>query len=199
MERTVTARDQEGVPVSELICDRCECESPHLTLNTDRMPHCEKCGRAVVSSQAAAVVRAIQVAVGNGIALDQPTLDALADRVASVDRRLAGASTSGSGGEPEPTTSQPAGLTLEFPPELTERIVDRAAELVAERQVPDAADGWLRGAKRIAAYIDAKPDRVWALAACKPPRIPVHHDASALIARRSELDAWLLAGGGVRP
>lgn len=27
-------------------------------------------------------------------------------------------------------------------------------------------------------------------------RIPIHHDGSALIARRSELDAWLLAGGG---
>jgi hypothetical protein len=29
-------------------------------------------------------------------------------------------------------------------------------------------------------------------------RIPIHRDGSALIARRSELDAWLLNGGGTR-
>jgi hypothetical protein len=60
-----------------------------------------------------------------------------------------------------------------------------------------ADDGWLRGADKIAAYIDCKRDRVYALSSAK--RIPVHRDGSALIARRSELDAWIIGGGGKRP
>jgi predicted RNase H-like HicB family nuclease len=60
----------------------------------------------------------------------------------------------------------------------------------------EAKDGWLRGADRIAAYIDAPRSRVYALASAR--RIPVHRDGSALIARRSELDRWLLQGGGLR-
>jgi hypothetical protein len=81
--------------------------------------------------------------------------------------------------------------------ELVERIARRAAELVAEQSSEPVDDGWLRGAERIAAYIDAPRSRVYGLVSAK--RIPVHHDGSALIARRSELDKWLLRGGGVRP
>jgi hypothetical protein len=81
--------------------------------------------------------------------------------------------------------------------ELVERIARRAAELVAEQPGKPVADGWLRGAERIAAYIDAPRSRVYGLVSAK--RIPVHHDGSALIARRSELDKWLLRGGGRRP
>lgn len=87
-------------------------------------------------------------------------------------------------------------ISLEVADEILERIAQRAAELLAERsQVPD--DGWLRGAERIAAYIDAPRSRVYALTSAR--RIPVHRDGSALIARRSELDQWLLRGGGLRP
>lgn len=89
-------------------------------------------------------------------------------------------------------------LRLELPDEALSAIADRVAELLADRQAP-AEDGWLRSAERIAAYIDAPPSRVYALASCTPPRIPIHRDGSALIARRSELDAWLLSGGGIRP
>jgi excisionase family DNA binding protein len=81
--------------------------------------------------------------------------------------------------------------------ELVERIAHRAAELLAEQSNELAEDGWLRGAERIAAYIDAPRSRVYALVSAR--RIPVHRDGSALIARRSELDRWLLAGGGRRP
>lgn len=80
---------------------------------------------------------------------------------------------------------------------LIEQIAHRAAELVAEASGEPVDDGWLRGAERIASYIDAPRSRVYALASAK--RIPVHHDGSALIARRSELDEWLLRGGGRRP
>jgi excisionase family DNA binding protein len=51
--------------------------------------------------------------------------------------------------------------------------------------------------ERIASYIDSPRSRVYALASAR--RIPVHRDGSALIARRSELDRWLRAGGGRRP
>jgi hypothetical protein len=81
--------------------------------------------------------------------------------------------------------------------ELVERIARRAADLVAEQSGEPIDDGWLRGAERIAAYIDAPRSRVYALVSAR--RIPVHHDGSALIARRSELDKWLLSGGGLRP
>jgi hypothetical protein len=81
--------------------------------------------------------------------------------------------------------------------ELVERIAERAAELIAQSRDETSEDGWLRGAEKIAAYIDSPRSRVYALASAR--RIPVHHDGSALIARRSELDHWLQAGGGRRP
>ena len=89
-------------------------------------------------------------------------------------------------------------LTFELPPELVEQIAERAAELLAGSGNAQE-DGWLRGADRIAAYIDAPRSRVYSLASCTPPRIPIHRDGSSLIARRSELDAWVRDGGGVRP
>jgi excisionase family DNA binding protein len=81
--------------------------------------------------------------------------------------------------------------------ELVEQIARRAAELLSEQASVPVEDGWLRGAERIAAYLDCPRSRVYALASAR--RIPVHRDGSALIARRSELDAWLLQGGGLRP
>jgi excisionase family DNA binding protein len=72
----------------------------------------------------------------------------------------------------------------------------RAAELIAERQAARQDDAWLRGADKIAAYIDCPRSRVYALASAH--RIPIHRDGSALIAKRSELDDWLLRGGGLR-
>jgi hypothetical protein len=90
-------------------------------------------------------------------------------------------------------------LSLAVPAELLEQIAQRAAELVVDRQNEGSEDGWVRGADAIASYIAAPPSRVYALAACKPARIPVHRDGSALIAKRSELDAWLRDGGGKRP
>ena len=88
-------------------------------------------------------------------------------------------------------------ISVNVADELVERIAHRAAELMAAQSSEPADDGWLRGAERIASYIDAPRSRVYALASAK--RIPVHHDGSALIARRWELDEWLLRGGGRRP
>lgn len=47
-------------------------------------------------------------------------------------------------------------LTLDLAEEVIERIAERAAALLAERQDDKSSeDGWLRGAERIAAYIDS--------------------------------------------
>jgi hypothetical protein len=100
------------------------------------------------------------------------------------------------GESPGSLTSNGVGVTLDIGDELVERIAKRAAELIDQRQEEAAGDGWLRGADKIAAYIDAPRSRVYGLVSAQ--RIPVHHDGSALIARRSELDKWLLAGGGKR-
>jgi hypothetical protein len=85
--------------------------------------------------------------------------------------------------------------------ELSNEDLDRLAELLAPRLAElrhgESGDGWLRGADAIAAHIGAPRSRVYALASAK--RIPVERDGSALIARKSELDAWLRAGGGKRP
>jgi len=80
--------------------------------------------------------------------------------------------------------------------------LDRLAELLAPRladrlgQTP-ADDGWLRGADQIAAYVAAPRSRIYALTSAG--RIPVEHDGSALVARRSDLDTWLRNGGSRRP
>lgn len=94
------------------------------------------------------------------------------------------------------TTNGTPALSFDLTPELLEAIAERVAEILAERTAT-AEDGWLRGGDRIAGYIDAPPSRIYALASAG--RIPVHRDGSALVARRSELDAWVRAGGGVRP
>lgn len=87
-------------------------------------------------------------------------------------------------------------LTLALPDDVVDAIAERAAAIITDRQV-ESEDRWLRGADQIAAYIDCPRSRVYALTSAR--RIPVHHDGSALIARRSELDRWLRDGGGVRP
>jgi hypothetical protein len=78
---------------------------------------------------------------------------------------------------------------------------DDALDVLAQRLAPrlasrHAEDGWLRGAEKIAAYIDCSVSRVYALSSAG--RIPVEHDGSTLIARRSELDLWVRNGGGRR-
>ena len=81
--------------------------------------------------------------------------------------------------------------------ELSEADLDRLAELLGPRLRSPAADGWLRGAEAIAAYVDCPRSRIYALVSAK--RIPIERDGSNLIARKSELDGWLRDGGGIRP
>ena len=86
-------------------------------------------------------------------------------------------------------------VTFSLGDDALEAIARRAAQIVMEGM--EQRDGWLHGADEIAAYVGAKRDRVYALASAG--RIPVHKDGSALVAKRSELDAWIRGGGGIRP
>jgi excisionase family DNA binding protein len=88
-----------------------------------------------------------------------------------------------------------AQVTFTLGDDALEALARRAAQIVMEEM--ERRDGWLRGADEIAAYIGAKRDPVYALVSAG--RIPVHRDGSALVAKRSELDAWIRNGGGKRP
>jgi hypothetical protein len=90
-------------------------------------------------------------------------------------------------------------LVVPLPDAVIDRIADIAAQKVTEQRHLGDSDGWLRGAEAIGAYIAAPASRVYALASCKPQRIPIHRDGSALVAQRSELDRWMTTGGGKRP
>jgi hypothetical protein len=87
-------------------------------------------------------------------------------------------------------------VVLEVADGEIEQIAQQAAKLLAEPAAAPA-DEWLRGADRIAAYIDCPRSRVYALTSAG--RIPVERDGASLIARRSELDKWVRSGGSKRP
>jgi hypothetical protein len=88
-------------------------------------------------------------------------------------------------------------VTAALVAELTDADLDALAELLKPRLAVQVEDGWLRGAEKIADYIDCPASRVYALSSAQ--RIPVERDGSTLIARKSDLDAWIRAGGGKRP
>jgi hypothetical protein len=92
--------------------------------------------------------------------------------------------------EPSLASALLAGLTEDDLQQLANRLAPYLPE-------PERNDGWLRGAEQIAAYIDCPASRVYALSSAG--RIPIQRDGSALIARKSDLDAWVRSGGGKRP
>ncbi len=83
--------------------------------------------------------------------------------------------------------------------DASEEDLDALAELLKPRlDIYEAYDdGWLRGAEKIADYLDCPESRVYALSSAG--RIPVEHDGAGLIARKSDLDSWIRSGGGKRP
>lgn len=88
-------------------------------------------------------------------------------------------------------------LNLSIPPETVEAIARRAAELLAAR-VREEPDPWV-GVDEAATHLGCPRSRIYALASCKPARIPFERDGSRLVFKRSELDSWVRAGGGKRP
>ncbi len=108
---------------------------------------------------------------------------------------LNGARSASSFGSRSPSNGDPFRFELELSPGQ----LDHLAALVAQKLggAQPAGDGWLRGADKIAVYIDCPRSRVYALTSAG--RIPVERDGSNLLARKSDLDAWLREGGGKRP
>lgn len=73
-----------------------------------------------------------------------------------------------------------------------EAIARRAVELLPA----DSDDGWLTVVEA-AEYLRCPKSRIYSL--CSARRIPHVKDGSRTLLRKSELDTWLRAGGGVRP
>jgi excisionase family DNA binding protein len=82
---------------------------------------------------------------------------------------------------------------LEVPPETFEALAQRAAEIVAEREVPEP---WI-GVDEATGHLACAKSRIYALVSAG--RIPHVKDGSRLLFRRSDLDRWLAEGGGKRP
>jgi excisionase family DNA binding protein len=75
--------------------------------------------------------------------------------------------------------------------------LDALAERLAPRLgQPGQADRWLTVGEA-AEYLRCPKSRVYSLVSAR--RIPFVKDGSRTLFRRSELDAWLRAGGGKRP
>jgi excisionase family DNA binding protein len=86
-------------------------------------------------------------------------------------------------------------LALTIPDDLVERIARRAADLVAERDVP-APQTWLTVAEA-ADYLRCPESRIYALTSAR--RIPFEKDGSRTLLNRDALDQWVRDGGGIRP
>ena len=81
-----------------------------------------------------------------------------------------------------------------------EDLAQLAGQVAAELGANGHADPepWI-GVADAAEHIGATPSRIYALAGCKPPRIPFERDGSRLLFRRSSLTEWVENGGARRP
>jgi excisionase family DNA binding protein len=87
-------------------------------------------------------------------------------------------------------------VRLELTDEQLEAIAERVAELLADRdREQHGDDGWLDVAGA-AEHLSCPASRIYSLTSSG--RIPVHRDGSRLLFRRSELDAYVAAGGARR-
>ncbi len=92
-------------------------------------------------------------------------------------------------------------VSVMFVQVLLDALDDDALDMLAERLAPrlskrDQTDGWLTVGET-AEYLRCPKSRVYSLVSAR--RIPFVKDGSRTLFRRSELDAWLRAGGGKRP
>lgn len=89
-------------------------------------------------------------------------------------------------------------LELAIPDDVVERIAERAAEIMADRQSCRSEDdnGYL-DVDGAAAFLACPKSRIYALVSAK--RIPHHRDGSRLLFDRAELRAWVASGGATRP
>ena len=82
-------------------------------------------------------------------------------------------------------------LSFDLPDEMLERIAERAAELVAERQAASASP-WL-DTKGAADYLAAPVGRIHDLVQLR--KLEPCRDGRRLLFRRADLDAYLETGG----
>jgi excisionase family DNA binding protein len=79
--------------------------------------------------------------------------------------------------------------------EVLEAIARRAAELAVDA-LAARPEPWLDVAAA-AGHLCCSTSRLYTLVSAR--RVPFHKDGTRTLFRASELDAWVLAGGGVRP
>jgi excisionase family DNA binding protein len=85
-------------------------------------------------------------------------------------------------------------LSVPVPEGFVEQVAARVAEILGARE--PQPEPWV-GVGAAAEHLACPRSRVYALVSAR--RIPHRRDGSRLLFRRSELDAWLEGGGGLRP
>lgn len=86
-------------------------------------------------------------------------------------------------------------ITLDIGEEMVERIAERAAELLADRQ--GATGGGYLDVAGAAEFLACPKSRIYALVSVG--RLPHHHDGSRLLFDRDELREYVRKGGAKRP
>lgn len=86
-------------------------------------------------------------------------------------------------------------MEVTVPAELVEAIAARAAVLAAD-MVAARPEPWI-GVDQAAAHLACPRSRIYTLVSAR--RIPFCKDGSRVLFKVSELDAWVQAGGGIRP
>jgi excisionase family DNA binding protein len=95
------------------------------------------------------------------------------------------------------TSQIAAALIAELDDDALDALAARLAPRLERLAAPIDDHGWLRGADQIAEHLGCPRSRVYSLSSSG--RIPVERDGSALVARKTDLDAWIRAGGAKRP
>ncbi len=88
------------------------------------------------------------------------------------------------------TTAQTP-LAIGIPPQVIELLAQRAAEIVQERQPPEAAPEWLN-TRDAAKHLACPPGRIHDLV--QLGKLAPRRDGRRLVFRRQELDAYLESG-----
>jgi excisionase family DNA binding protein len=91
--------------------------------------------------------------------------------------------------------TDPARLEVHVPRDLVDQIAAKAAALAAD-MVAARPEPWITVAQA-ADHLACPKSRIYSLVSAR--RIPFHKDSSRVLFKASELDRWVLDGGGVRP
>ena len=87
-----------------------------------------------------------------------------------------------------------ATIGIKVPKELIKAIAEEVASLLAQR-IQLEPERWI-AVEQAAAHLACPKSRIYDLVSGR--RIPHERDGTRLLFRRSELDAWVSGGGGVR-